>query len=255
MVKIMNSSLNQYSQEIISSIDAALAKDRLINQQPVAAFDADGTLWNADLGENFFHFQIENKLVPLPENPWEHYRKWKESGDPRPAYLWLAQINEGHQLSEVRQWSENCLKKQEPLPFFTPQQNLINYLIHQGVKVFVVTASVKWAVEPGAFRLGIPEEQVLGVATKIEENGRVTSAQAGAMTYREGKTQALLTATKGQLPFLCSGNTMGDFNLLESSSGLALAVNSAGRGDELFGTEQELLQNAKMRSWLHWSFT
>ena len=63
-----------YSKEIWdrinTALDYALAKDA----EPVAAFDADGTLWDTDLGEAFFHYQIDNKLVSLPSEPWSHYQ-------------------------------------------------------------------------------------------------------------------------------------------------------------------------------------
>ena len=38
---------------------------------PIAAFDADGTLWDMDMGEHFFQHQISKKLLPdLPADPW-----------------------------------------------------------------------------------------------------------------------------------------------------------------------------------------
>ena len=58
----------------------------------IAAFDADGTLWDTDLGEGLFQYQIDHKLVALPEDPWGHYNWMKANvGNPQ-AYLWLAQI-------------------------------------------------------------------------------------------------------------------------------------------------------------------
>jgi len=235
--------------DIWKKIDFALEKAKDTMPKLIAAFDADGTLWDTDLGENFFQFQIKNKLLSnLPKEPWKYYRTWKESGDPRPAYLWLAQINQGHSLSEVRSWAEDSVRGLNPFPLFDAQKKLIEKLLKANADVYIVTASVKWSVEPGALRLGIPVENVLGVATKIM-NGKITDEQDGEITYREGKSQALLKTTDGKKPFLCSGNTMGDLSLLECATELQLAVGAAPESHELFSTEERLRQEAKARGW------
>lgn len=244
-----------FTAEIWGKIREALDQELAENTQaPIAAFDADGTLWDTDLGENFFRWQIKNNVLEnLPEDPWRYYRHWKSTGDPRPAYLWLAQINQGHTLEEVHHWADEALQSLQPFPVFEDQQKLIELLQAHGVQVYVVTASVKWSVVPGAKRLGIPAENVLGVATKIN-NGIITTEQDGPITYREGKLQALLEKTKGLQPFLASGNTMGDFCLLSGASLFALAVGAASENDELFKTEEQLREESRKQGWLSHRF-
>jgi HAD superfamily phosphoserine phosphatase-like hydrolase len=242
-----------FSPELWDRLSQAIEKELSISQEtglpPIAAFDADGTLWDADLGESFFQWQIESKMLAnLPEDPWKFYRQWKESGDPRPAYLWLAQINQNFSLEQVRDWAEQAVVGRRVMPIFEDQQKLISILLENCVQVFVVTASVKWAVEPGARRLGLSNGNVIGVQTKIE-NGLITDEQDGAMTYREGKVQALLEKTNGRVPFLACGNTMGDWALLKSASQLGLAVGAAKPEHELFSTEEKLRQEAKNFGW------
>lgn len=213
-----------------------------------AAFDADGTLWNIDIGESFFDHQISTKSVPLPEDPWKHYEELKLVDKPA-AYLWLAQINAGVSISQVRGWAEEAIRKLEPLPFLSEQVNLIEGLRARSFEIFVVTASVKWAVEPAAQRLGIPMQNVLGIQTAIVGD-IVTDQPAGPITFREGKAQAILQATNGIRPLLCAGNTLGDEHLLRSSQGLALAVRSQKHGESLFESESELQELAKKHGWL-----
>src|SRR5436305_726829 len=74
----------------------------------VAAFDADGTLWNTDMGEAFFDYQIRHRLVPLPEDPWSHYNRLKQEVSHTAAYVWLAQVLNGVPLSRVRTWAQAC---------------------------------------------------------------------------------------------------------------------------------------------------
>lgn len=232
--------------QIHKTLDVVLQQDL----HPVAAFDADGTLWDTDLGESFFSYLIEKKLVPLPTDPWEHYQAMKmDPGGPQKAYLWLAQILKGIPFTQVQEWSQSSLQHEGPLPYFSDQKKLIELLISKKVSVYIVTASVKWAVEPGAQFLGLSPEQVLGVETEIQD-GKITERQKGVITYREGKTEALLKVTGGKKPFLSSGNTMGDWQLLEAATHLRLAVSASPADSRLFRTEQELYRAAKQRSWL-----
>jgi phosphoserine phosphatase len=215
------------------------------NKQLIAAFDADGTLWPHDMGEGFCQWQFKNcKLPGLPSDPWAFYRKEKETGDPRKAYVWLAQINQGQTLNQVQAWAEEYTNSLNHLEYFEAQKQLIQQLLQNKVKVYVVTASVKWAVEPAARQLGVAPEFVLGVETKIHD-GKVTNTPATPITWKEGKAINLLRATQGERPFLCAGNTLGDVQLIETSTKFKLAVGSAKPGEEMFEAEQKLFSYCK----------
>lgn len=239
----------EFKEQLYSEIDALLASKP---GPHVAAFDADGTLWDFDLGEAFFHYQIQNSRLNLPRAPYQYYLDMKAKNPPQ-AYLWLAQISQGKRIEQVRAWAEDCVEKYGKLPIFPDIKELIDYLISKQVTVYVVTASIKWAVEPGAKRLGIPYEQVIGVQTKII-NGLVTDQQEGEITYRKGKPLALLNMTQGVSPILCAGNTTGDLQLLESSIGVRLAVGSSGAGEDIYATESELAKIAIENKWFYHRF-
>lgn len=217
-----------------------------------AAFDADGTLWETDVGEMYFHYQIKNKLVPLPKDPWAHYMELKAQHPPT-AYLWLAQIHAGVKIEVVRKWAKECFKAQKKVPFFEEQREVIKKLKAAGFKIFVVTASVKWAVEPGAEVLGIPFENVLGVQTKVE-NGTVTDQGLGEVTWKKGKAIELLKATKNIKPYFVSGNTTGDLEMLEISQGLCLTIKSESSTGRLRETEEALDKISIEKNWLRLAF-
>ncbi len=236
--------------KIQQTLDEVLKKD----PRPVAAFDADGTLWDTDLGENFFRYKIDRKLVELPPDPWQHYVELKKkNNDPREAYLWLAQICQGQKIETVKEWAQKSFDSIKPVPIFEDQKKLIQLFQERGVQVFTVTASIKWAVEPGALALGLTHEQVIGIETAVEQEV-VTSRQYGVISYREGKVQALLAKTQDKLPFFSSGNTEGDLALLESATHLRLVVSAAARDQELFRTENKMQQIAEEKSWLKHRF-
>ncbi len=224
------------------------------NSDLIAAFDADGTLWDVDLGENFFQYQIDHKQVQLPADPWNHYFELKKvNDDPRPAYVWLAQINAGQSVEQVRKWADAAFASIVPSPLFSEQKKLIEVLQSHGVKIYIVTASIKWAVEPGARAMGLTGDQVIGVETVIK-NGIIGQEPALPITYRAGKTDALLKATNNRRPFLCSGNSIGDFELLQSATHIQLAVSAASRDDRLFKSENELFAKAHELGWWNHRF-
>ena len=242
-----------YSPDIWKRIHTTLEEVLKVDSHPVAAFDADGTLWDTDLGENFFQHQIKHKLVKLPSEPWEHYQKMKAE-NPQKAYLWLAQICEGQTLGQVHSWAKEALRTLHPVPVFSEQRKLIDLFLSKGVQIYIITASVKWSVEPGAEMLGLPYESVIGVETSVENNV-ITDEQKGIITYKQGKVDALLEKTGGKKPFFASGNTMGDFQLLQVATNLRLAVSAASESDKkLYNTEVELHQHAVSNAWLSHRF-
>ena len=237
-----------YPTEFWTNLEKTILELKAAQKPLIAAFDADGTLWDTDLGENFFHYQIDNKQVPLPPNPFDHYVEMKKiNNDPRQAYVWLAQINQGKSLEQVRQWAQEAFADIKPNPIFSEQQRLIETLKSHGAKIYIVTASIKWAVEPGAIAIGLSADNVIGVETAVKD-GIITDTPVLPITYRAGKVEALMAQSK-QAPFFASGNTMGDFELLQSATHLRLAVSAASRDDRLFKTEQELANEAKNNSW------
>lgn len=218
-----------------------------------AAFDADGTLWDIDAGETFFKFQIEKCNLPnLPSDPWAYYHEWKDR-DPKGAYLWLAQINKGQSLEQVRKWGRECLRETTQWPIFPAQRKLIQWFKSKGVRVYIVTASIKWAVEPFAELLGLHYDDVIGVETH-NKNGIISDEMKGLITWRQGKPERLLQLTDGIAPLFCSGNTMGDLQLLESARLLKMAVGAAAENTELFETELSLQKIAKESGWLSHRF-
>jgi phosphoserine phosphatase len=226
------------------SIESALTN----GANPVAAFDADGTIWDTDIGESFFKYQIKNGFAPSFIQDPLHTFETKFQQEPKKAFLWLAQINEGRHLEEIKQWSKIHFNEINPFPFFDSIRELIIFLQELKVKIYIVTASMKWAVEPAAAILDIPSENIIGISTKIVD-GILTSEQEGILTWQEGKAQALLHQTTGIKPFLCAGNTMGDLALLEIATHIRFANCALPPSHTVYKSEQQLLAIAKSNNW------
>ena len=215
---------------------------------PIAAFDADGTLWNTDIGEVYFEYIIKNKLVELPEDPWAHYLGLRNGDFPPAGYLWLAQIMKEVPLEEAQRWSDAIVEENSPLPLFDAQQKIISSLKGWGVEIFIVTASVKWAVEGAAKLYGIDADHVVGVTTRVE-SGKITATQDGPVTWKEGKVEGLLNFTNNKAPFFSAGNSSGDIYLLNCATHRRLAVRTVAENDRIFASEEELHQIAQKNSW------
>lgn len=252
--KIYSMNYKAFPKEFWQNLDKTVTELKAKNCDLIAAFDADGTLWDVDLGENFFQYQIDKKQIPLPADPWNHYLEMKKTNDdPRAAYVWLAQINEGQSLIQVRNWAQAAFDSIMPPPIFSEQKKLIEVLRSHGVKIYIVTASIKWAVEPGARALGIPIENVIGVETLIND-GLISDEAILPITYREGKVSALRKATNNQTHFLAAGNSIGDFELLSNATHIRLAVSAASRDDKLFRSENALSTKANELGWWNHRF-
>lgn len=223
--------------------------ERLVRSTPppwIAAFDADGTLWDTDVGESFFDYQIEHCNLKLPPDPWDHYISLKTQHMPT-AFLWLAQISAGQTLAQMNRWTNEWFESiKNGFPFFESQRQLIKHLHQMKVDVYVVSASVQWCIEPAAAQLGIKKDKILGVKTKVV-NGVITSDVDGHVTWQEGKAQELLRNTNGVRPIFCSGNTPGDLKLLEISKGPKLAVSSP--RSPVLSAEKSLFEKAVGPNW------
>lgn len=245
-----------FPQDVWAKIHSAIEEAHSKNLPKIAAFDADGTLWDNDAGNAFFNFEIENKLLPLPEEPWKfvYTLKDKKATD---AFLWLAQIHKGLPIDTVKSWAKKSYEQQK-IEYFPAIQKLVKLLIENNFEIFVITASVKWAVEPCVENLGISADHVLGFQTEIK-NGIITDKQAGHSTYREGKAEALLTYTKGAKPILSCGNTMGDYWLLDLATHIPLAVRSISdsikfQDKDINNQELKLYEEATKKGWITHNF-
>lgn len=234
----------EYTEKLKNRIENAR---KTVSGPAVAAFDADGTCWFSDVGRDFFDHQVKQAFFPSEKvYQWTDYEAL-EAKDINLGLAWMAQILAGFSLDKVRSFAEKCINWSIP-NYIEHQKEVIALLNKLDVDVYIVTASVKWSVEPAAEVMGIKSENVIGVETSIKD-GLITDELSGPVTWREGKVDALLKATGGVNPFFVSGNTMSDVPLLHSSTALRSLMHSAKDGEDLFNTENQALELAKEQDW------
>lgn len=233
-------------QQILTTIGAEMKK----GLAPIAVFDADGTLWDSDVGENFFQYLIDHQLVQLPNDPWHYYETLKAEHPPR-AYLWLSEILNGIALSQVRAWARAATETFPPV-LLPGVKELISQLRAQKIECYVVSASVTWSVEAAAKLAGLEAQNALGVETQVIE-GKVTLTPVYPVTWREGKAEKILQVTSGQRPVFACGNTSGDIAMLDLAHH-RLAVRTQNQANKLYSQEAELAQEAQTRGWWQHSY-
>jgi phosphoserine phosphatase len=130
---------------------------------------------------------------------------------------------------------------------------LISLLRELDFEIYIVTASIKWAVEPVGDLVGVDHDHVIGITTKIQ-NGLVGMEAIHPITWRQGKAEGLLAATGGVRPILASGNTYGDTALLETATHVHLAISTQNKPNGLFEEEHKLAVEADQRGWLRHKF-
>lgn len=239
------------NRDFIETIKLSIDKALENGANPIAAFDADGTLWRTDMGEMFLDFKIKKQLLPeaMKKHTLDELLEMRANATQEYLEL-LTHTLRGQKVSTIESWAKDCFQEMKNVPVIEAQKEIIQHLQNRNVEVYIVTASLAWAVvEPAAKLFNIPKENVIGMRVCVDENDVAQEGIAGVMPWKEGKPKELLRRTNNKRPFFCSGNSIADYPLLELSTDLRLAVSYAEKGTALEKEEQELATQAKKHQW------
>ena len=187
------------------------------NLETMLAFDADGTLWNGDAGDDLFHALIKAQAVRIDaydalvreaetfgitysgsatdvaQTLCAAYQAGKYPEER--AFAMMAWVFAGMSLSEAIVFSEGVVKETNLEGrlhrFLDP---IFDWARKENVDVWVVSASAKWVVEIGVAMFGIPSDHVIGMMPVIR-NGFVAPELAGVSIYGPNKPIVLREAS------------------------------------------------------------
>lgn len=221
---------------------------RLRPQQPqIAAFDADGTIWNVDVADLLWSRLLSKRALheragaPLaravrstglePEqDPYRDfgtldrlYRDGRCSEETivRAMLQGLAGLSE----EEVRGHASEAVAGSAPLRHSASGRpaKMLADLRGLGYRVIIVSSSPRWAVEAALEPLGFdPSDLIAGQVAVV--GGRLTDGIIEPLPHGQGKIQALLRHFN-TVPRIAVGNGLGDLAMLEAASHLKLLVN------------------------------
>lgn len=221
------------------AIQTVVAESSAANRR-VATFDADGTLWDRDIGEAFLRWLIKgNHLLGLQAFPdvYEEYER-RVAEDRTAGYGWAIQVLKGLPVDAVTGWAAQFAYA---WPNYRPGMKAIVQLLEsQGVECWIVSASGELIVREAAPYAGISVERTRGIRS-VAKDGVFTDQLVTPLTCNQGKVE-LIRQVIGVKPLLAFGDSMGDLEMLEFATyPMVVALNQA--------PNEKLLALAAQRSW------
>ena len=206
----------------------------------LAAFDADGTLWDGDVGEELLaRLADEGKLLsPAGPGAFAEYTS-RFQLDPADAFSYAGSAMAGLREDFVAAEAERLFAERAGGELFPPMAELVAGLQARGWTVYIVSASNRWSVAPGARLLGIGLDRVIAVEVVVER-GVLTREVIHPIPTLAGKP-SLLRARAGRDADLAFGNSTLDLPLLQAAR-FPVAVGPRSR-------TTPLLDEAQRRGW------
>ncbi|MBX5480380.1 MAG: HAD-IB family phosphatase [Myxococcaceae bacterium] len=178
------------------------------------AFDADGTLWRGDIGEELLRYlACEGRLPALRgrRGIYEEYER-RVAVDPAGAYAWSVEVMAGIPARELEALCVELFQRRFEGRLFAYARPLVAELCAHGLEVWIVSASPLWPVQAGARALGVDEDRVIAVRCGLDEAGCLTGEVETPVPCGEGKVHHL--RARGIRPALAFGNGELDLPML-----------------------------------------
>ena len=219
----------------LSAARAALPRD----EDAVLAFDADGTLWSGDVGNDLFEALIAEEAVreearaalivearaagstergsttaiaqglyaALATGAYEEAR----------AFAMMAWVFAGFSLDEARHFARRvALARGLDARLHRFLAPVLAWTETEKVPVWVVSASPRWIVEIGVSLLGIPPGRVVAMTPRMQED-RIAAELDGPPIYGHHKPVALRAACPGATLLGAFGDSSYDVPMLAAS--------------------------------------
>jgi len=191
-------------------IDAVLALEA-----KVAAFDCDGTLWDADSGMQFFYWLLDHRLVDATTEAWARPR-YQEYLDGRVDEATMCgemvQICRGMTVTALKAASLEFFHARVESRIFPEMLTLTNLLRDSGCELWAVSSSNQWLIEVEAAPFGFIPERTLAATTEVE--GGVVTDRLTRVPSGPSKAVALKQHVHQPLD-LAFGNSIHDLAMLE----------------------------------------
>ena len=208
----------------------------IANHTGIACIDFDNTFISGDFGETLMmQFVREGLLnvknlegivpeaIPHRNDPnalsdiiWKKYNSILETAGTEFAYRWSSFLFSGWEPTALKAkalvvWQDSIEKK--ILSPFPEMESILQLLLKNNWKPFIVTSSPTLIIQPIATLFQIPEDSVLGMNLVVEQN-LTTALIHEPFTYGEGKVRAI-EATIGTGYELAFGDSKNDFPMLK----------------------------------------
>jgi phosphoserine phosphatase len=190
----------------------------------LAVFDCDGTLWDADAGEQFFYWELERGIIPADVERWARarYAEYRAGRvDEETMCGEMVSIHKGISAEWVARFALEFFETRIRAKIFTEMKELTRRLGKSGCEMWAISSTNQWVINAGASWFAIPLERVIAASVKIEHG--VATDQLIRVPTDELKAKAIRELLP-RLPDVVFGNSMHDFQMMELGA-RAFAIN------------------------------
>jgi HAD superfamily hydrolase (TIGR01490 family) len=190
----------------------------------IAVFDCDGTLWDADAGDQFFYWEMERGVLPDDVVRWararyEEYRAGRVGEEQMCGEM--VTIHAGLACETVERAAAEFFAERIVPRIFPEMAELTRRLADSGCELWAVSSTNDWVIRAAAARFGFPAERVVAACAE-NENGRCTGRLIRVPTdeLKAAAIHQLLPRT----PDAVFGNSVHDLAMMELGTH-AFAIN------------------------------
>lgn len=212
----MTSALPVSAQQFVASVLALNPK--------LAVFDCDGTLWDADSGEQFFYWELERGIIPsdVEQRTRARYDEYRAGRvDEETMCGEMVTIHSGVSCELIEHEAAEFFRARIMAKIFTEMEELTNRLATSGCELWAISSTNDWVVREGVKRFGIAPERV--IAACVHTEGGCATDRLIRVPTDERKAEAVRQLLP-RLPDAVFGNSMHDFHMMELAT-RAFAIN------------------------------
>lgn len=210
-----------------------------------AVFDADHTLWSADLGDDAFRLALREGLFReeagpglrrilerihvaptgrVHEDAARIHARYMEGGAGEKDIIEAELIcYAGWTIDALRGLARRLLEEGLRSSYHEETEPIVRALEAEGYRIHVVSGSPHWLVQEAVESLGVHADHAVGARVRVE-GGVLTDQLEAPVTFWEGKVEAFRLWLGDQNPKVVFGDSDGDLAMLLSAQ-LAVAVN------------------------------
>jgi HAD superfamily phosphoserine phosphatase-like hydrolase len=190
----------------------------------IAVFDCDGTLWDADAGEQFFYWEMERGLLPDDVARWartryEDYRAGRVGEEQMCGEM--VTINQGIACATLERSAAELFAERIVPRIFPEMAELTRRLADSGCELWAISSTNDWVIRAAAAHFGIATKRVIAACVE-NENGRCTGRLIRVPTD-ELKAEAIHQLLPRN-PDAVFGNSLHDLAMMEMAKH-AFAIN------------------------------
>jgi phosphoserine phosphatase len=209
--------MNAEAQSFIQSVLALAPKS--------AAFDCDGTLWDADSGMGFFYWVLDHHLVDAKTEAWARPRYDEYLAgrvEEKTMCGEMVQICRGMRVEAITEAARAYFHEHVEARIFPEMLELTNRLRENGCELWAVSSSSQWLIEVETSPFGIAADHIFSSLVEVSD-GVVTDR---LVRVPSGPTKATVLSERIASPLeLCFGNSIHDREMLELATIRSFAVN------------------------------